>query len=188
MLLFCVCSSRICHSNFRKLKLLLKDLAAKTHRGFGDQVEQGRSDCGLYYGYAVVKSLDGSGDPVRGGRTGKETEAEVVRRVFREFVPGACPRAIARRLNGEGISGPLGKPWMDSTIRGDAKRGIGMINNELRIGRLVWNRLRYVKNPETGIVCGRRRNPASSVSVPISDCSGPAEGRFHGLQPEMHGQ
>ncbi len=188
MLLFCVCSSRICHSNFRKLKLLLKDLAAKSHRGFGDQVEQGRSDCGLYYGYAVVKSLDGSGDPVRGGRTGKETEAEVVRRVFREFVPGACPRAIARRLNGEGISGPLGKPWMDSTIRGDAKRGIGMINNELRIGRLVWNRLRYVKNPETGIVCGRRRNPASSVSVPISDCSGPAEGRFHGLQPEMHGQ
>ena len=25
-----------------------------------------------------------------------------------------------------------------------------MINNELYIGRLVWNRLRYVKNPETG--------------------------------------
>ncbi len=45
------------------------------------------------------------------------------------------------------ISGDL---WTDSTIRGQVKRGTGLINNELYIGRLVWNRLRYVKNPETG--------------------------------------
>ena len=30
------------------------------------------------------------------------------------------------------------------------KRDTGLINNQLYIGRLVWNRLRYVKNPETG--------------------------------------
>src|SRR5262249_48144146 len=29
-------------------------------------------------------------------------------------------------------------------------RGTGILNNELYIGRLVWNRLRYVKDPETG--------------------------------------
>ena len=130
--------------------LFLKDLAAKTHRGLRGRVEQGRSGGGLCYGYDVVKSLDGSGDPVRGGRTVNETEAEVVRRVFREFADGASPRAIARRLNGENVSGPSGKLWMDTTIRGHAKRGTGLINNELYIGRLVWNRLRYVKNPETG--------------------------------------
>ena len=130
--------------------LFLKDLAAKTHRGLRGRVEQGRSGGGLCYGYHVVKSLDGSGDPVRGGRTVKEAEAQIVRRVFREFASGASPRAIARRLNGEGIPGPSGKLWTDSTIRGHAKRGTGLINNELYIGRLVWNRLRYVKNPETG--------------------------------------
>ena len=60
------------------------------------------------------------------------------------------PRTIARRLNAESIPCPSGKLWTDSTIRGQVKRGTGLINNELYIGRLVWNRLRYVKNPETG--------------------------------------
>ena len=94
-------------------------------------MEQGRSGGGLCYGYDVVKSFDGLVDPVRGGRTVNETEAEVVRRVFREFAAGASPRAIARRLNGEGILGPSGKLWTDSTIRGHAKRGTALINNEL---------------------------------------------------------
>ena len=130
--------------------LFLKDLAAKTHRGLRGRVEAGKSGGGLCYGYDVVKSFDGSGDPVRGGREVNETEAEIVRRVFREFASGTSPRTIARRLNGEKVPGPSGKLWTDSTIRGHAKRGTGLINNELYIGRLVWNRLRYVKNPETG--------------------------------------
>ena len=117
--------------------LFLKDLAAKTHRGLRGRVEQGRSGGGICYGYDVVKSFDGSGDPVRGRRTVNETEAKVVRRVFREFASGASPRAIARRLNDEGISGPSDKLWTDSTIRGHAKRGTGLINNELYVGRLV---------------------------------------------------
>ena len=37
-----------------------------------------------------------------------------------------------------------------STIYGNHQRGTGILNNELYIGRLVWNRLRYVKNPDTG--------------------------------------
>ena len=137
-------------------------------------MEQDRSGGGLCYGLDVVKSLDGSGDPVRGGRTINETEAETVRRVFREFADGASPRAIARRLNGEGIPGPSGKLWTDSTIRGHAKRGTGLINNELYIGRLVWNRLRYVKNPETSKRVSRinpqrsgssRKSPSSASST-----------------------
>ncbi len=35
-------------------------------------------------------------------------------------------------------------------IRGHVKRGTGIINNELYIGRLVWNRQRYLKDPSTG--------------------------------------
>ena len=105
--------------------LFLKDLAAKTHRGLRGRVEQGRSGGGLCYGYDVVKSFDDSGDPVRGGRTVNEVEAGIVRRVFREFADGTSSRSIARRMNAEGVPGPSGRLWTDSTIRGHVKRGLG---------------------------------------------------------------
>ena len=41
------------------------------------------------------------------------------------------------------------------------KRGTGLVNNELYIGRLVWNRLRYVKDPSTGKRVSRL-NPESA--------------------------
>ena len=159
--------------------LFLKDLAAKTHRGLRGRVEQGRSGGELCYGYDVVKSFDGSGDPVRGGRNIDETEAEVVRLVFREFAAGASPRAIARRLNREGVPGPSGKLWTDSTIRGYAKRGTRLINNEIYVGRLVWNRLRYVKNrrPESGCRGSTRRRNGSSPKCPSSASSTTISGR-----------
>jgi len=130
--------------------LFLKDLAAKTHRGLRGRVEEGKSGGGLCYGYKVVKQLDARGEPIRGDREIDEAEANIIRRVFREFASGISPRTIARTLNEEGIPGPNGKPWGDTTIRGHVKRGTGLINNELYIGRLIWNRLRYIKDPSTG--------------------------------------
>ena len=130
--------------------LFLKDLAAKTHRGLRGRVEKGRSAGGLCYGYEVITTFDAAGEPARGERRIKEVEARIVRRVFREFASGVSPRAIARRLNEENIPRRSAKRWSDSTIRGQVKRGTGLLNNELYIGRLVWNRLRFVKNPETG--------------------------------------
>jgi len=130
--------------------LFLKDLAAKTHRGLRGRVEEGKSGGGLCYGYKVVKQLDARGEPIRGDREIDEAEANIIRRVFREFASGIGPRTIARTLNEEGIPGPNDKPWGDTTIRGHVKRGTGLINNELYIGRLIWNRLRYIKDPSTG--------------------------------------
>ncbi|WP_210432733.1 recombinase family protein, partial [Iodidimonas gelatinilytica] len=49
-----------------------------------------------------------------------------------------------------GVSGPRGKGWGPSTLFGNVKRGTGILNNELYIGKLVWNRLRYIKDPDTG--------------------------------------
>ena len=37
-----------------------------------------------------------------------------------------------------------------TTINGNRERGTGILNNELYIGNLVWNRLRYMKDPATG--------------------------------------
>ena len=130
--------------------LFLKDLAAKTHRGIRGRVEDGKSGGGLCFGYNVVKQLDARGDPIRGDREINEAEASVVRRIFREFAAGVGPRTIARTLNEEGVPGPACKLWSDTTIRGHEKRGTGLVNNELYIGRLIWNRLRYIKDPSTG--------------------------------------
>ena len=149
--------------------LFLKDLAAKTHRGLRGRVEQGRSGGGICYGYNVVKAVDGTGDPLRGGRTINEAEAETVNRVFREFASGVSPRAIARRLNEEGLPGPSGKLWTDFTIRGHATRGTGLINNQLYVGRLVWNRLRYVKNPETGKRVSRINPPEDWIVTEVPE-------------------
>ena len=129
--------------------LFLKDLAEKTHRGLRGRVEDGKSAGGLCYGYRVVKTLNGA-TVTTGERKIVPEEARVVERIFREFVAGVSPKQIAKNLNREGIPGPFGGAWSPSTIYGNGKRGTGILNNELCIGRLVWNRLRYVKNPDTG--------------------------------------
>jgi hypothetical protein len=58
--------------------------------------------------------------------------------------------AYDRASGREGVAGPFGGAWSPSTIYGNGKRGTGILNNEFYVGRLVWNRLRYVKNPDTG--------------------------------------
>ncbi len=144
--------------------LFLKDLAAKTHRGIRGRVEDGKSGGGLCYGYKVVKQLDARGDPIRGDREIDSAEANVVRRIFREFASGIGPRTIARTLTEEGVPGPNSKLWSDTTIRGHVKRGTGLVNNELYVGRLIWNRLRYIKDPSTGKRVSRL-NPESEWIV-----------------------
>src|SRR4051812_27324086 len=129
--------------------LFLKDLAEKTHRGLRGRIEDGKSAGGLCYGYRVVKAFNG-GSVTTGEREIEPTEAPIVERIFRDFVAGLSPKQIAKNLNRENIAGPFGGPWSPSTIYGSPKRGTGILNNELYVGRLVWNRLRYVKNPDTG--------------------------------------
>jgi site-specific DNA recombinase len=130
--------------------LFLKDLAAKTHRGLRGRVEQGRSGGGNAFGYTVVRERDAAGEAVRGLRRIDEAEAALVRRIFTDFAAGRSPRSIAASLNAQGVPAPSGGTWSASTIHGNWRRGTGILNNELYIGRLVWNRQRFEKDPETG--------------------------------------
>lgn len=130
--------------------LFLKDLADKTRRGQRGRVEAGKSGGGNCYGYDVVKKLDGNGEPVRGDRTINEIEADVIRRIFRDYNTGKSPKRIAVELNKDAIAAPGGGDWGFSTINGNAKRGNGILNNEMYIGKLVWNRQRFIKDPDTG--------------------------------------
>jgi len=126
--------------------LYLKDLADKTRRGLRGRVEAGRSGGGNSYGYNVVPGDEND----RGKRAINDAEAKIVIRIFKEYAAGKSPRKIAFGLNEVSIDGPTNKAWGPSTINGNITRGTGILNNELYIGRLVWNRLRYIKNPDTG--------------------------------------
>jgi len=148
--------------------LFLKDLA-KTHRGLRGRVEKGKADGGLCYGYDVVKRVDSEGEPVRGERRINEAEAVVVRRIFSEFAAGKSPRAIATELNRDGIPGPFGRTWGDTTIRGHACRGNGVVNNELYAGVLVWNRQRFIKDPNTGKRVSRPNPEAKWIRTEVPE-------------------
>jgi site-specific DNA recombinase len=116
--------------------LFLKDLADKTRRGLRGRVELGKSGGGNSYGYDVVKQFQADGEPIRGDRAINETEAEVVRRIFGDYVAGKSAKRIAAELNRDGISAPGGGDWGFSTINGNSKRGNGILNNEMYIGPL----------------------------------------------------
>ena len=130
--------------------LFLKDLAEKTKRGQRGRVEQGRVPGGKSYGYNMIHCLRDDGQVERGQRTINEAEANVVRRIFSEYVSGKSPRKIAALLNAEQVPSPRGGQWNASTINGNLKRRNGILNNELYLGRIIYNRQSFVKDPDTG--------------------------------------
>jgi len=140
--------------------LFLKDLALKTHRGIRGRVEAGKIGGGNAYGYRVVHQLDARGEPIRGEREIIEEQAEIVRRIFREYVAGKGPQRIAADLNRDGIASPTGKRWNDTTIRGNRIVSSGILNCELYNGVIRWNRQKKLKNPDTGRFA-YRLNPES---------------------------
>ncbi|MBD9522782.1 recombinase family protein [Ensifer sp. ENS02] len=144
--------------------IFITDLAAKVRRGVRGRVEAGKSGGGNCYGYKVVRQFSSNGDVICGEREIIAEEASIIRRIFREFAAGASPRAIAAQLNRDGIPGPRGEYWTDGTIRGQQGRGTGLLNNELYVGRRIWNRLRYIKDPDTGKRVSRK-NPQSAWIV-----------------------
>jgi len=148
-------------------QLYIADLREKTWRGQLGRVRKGRVAGGLAYGYEVVVG-DRDGRPEGGVRQINPAEAAIVRRIFEEFASGRSPRTIAKTLNREGVPGPAGGQWRDTTIRGQLDRGTGLLNNPLYIGRLEWNRVAYKKNPRTGKRVARinERSVREVIEVP----------------------
>ena len=122
-------------------QLFLAELARKTRRGLIAKVEDGFSGGGLCYGYSIV---------AKGVFAIDEEQAEVIRRIFRDYAGGASARAIAAVLNAEGVPGPRGGEWAGSTIAGDRRTGDGILHQELYIGVRIFNRRKYRKHPDTG--------------------------------------
>lgn len=150
--------------------MFLKDLADKTRRGLRGRVEKGKSSGGISYGYRVKKHCDSDGEIIRGDREIDEAEAEIIRRIYREYGnENKSPKAIAAQLNKEGIPCSSGRTWGQSTINGNRKRGTGILNNELYIGKLVWNRSRYIKDPVSGKRVSRLNDEVDWIRKDVPD-------------------
>jgi site-specific DNA recombinase len=133
--------------------LFLELLSDKTRRGLSGRIKDGKSAGGLSYGYKVPR--DDRDIPIVGELAIDDEEASIVRRIFREYAEGRSPMKIAAGLNDDRVPAPRGGGrssghWKQNTINGNRERGTGILNNELYIGRRVWNRLKYRKDPSTG--------------------------------------
>lgn len=134
--------------------MFLDALKAKTRRGLAGVIREGRHAGGLSYGYRTVPGQPGVREIV-------DHEAEVIRRIFRDYVAGNSPRAIACALNAEGVLPPRGAKWAANTINGHQQRGYGILRNPMYDGRLIWNRVTMVRDPDTGRRVNRD-NPAEA--------------------------
>ena len=65
--------------------MFLKDLVNKTRRGLRGRVEKGKSGGGSAYGYDAIKRLDGCGETIDGERNINESQATIIRRLFRGY-------------------------------------------------------------------------------------------------------
>ncbi|WP_227287915.1 recombinase family protein [Boseongicola sp. H5] len=152
-------------------QLYREDNVLKIRRGMSGRAKEGRSSGGLAYGYEAVPGEVGA-------RRIVEAEADVIRRIFETYLDGKSPRDIAHRLNAEGIAPPRGSRWNASTINGNATRGNGILQNPLYAGRQVWNRVRMVKDPDTGRRVSRPNPPEEWVIAEVPELAILAHGVF----------
>jgi site-specific DNA recombinase len=126
-----------------------REIARRTRRGLEGLARAKRPTGGRAYGYVAAADAD-SGD-----REVDEAQAKIVRRIFQDYADGLSAVAICAALNRERVPSPgsswgrnvrRSNGWVVSAIAGDRKRGIGILNNELYCGRVIWNRFRWVRS------------------------------------------
>ncbi len=124
-------------------EMFLADLKHKVRRGMAGVVREGRNAGGRAYGYRPVP-----GHP--GELAIEEAEAEVIRGIWAAYAGGTPASVIAADLNARQVLPPRGRHWRTNTLVGHAARGYGILRNELYRGRIVWGRVRMVRDPDTG--------------------------------------
>jgi site-specific DNA recombinase len=123
-------------------EMFIENLVLHTRRGLEGVIRDGRHAGGRAYGYRALPNKPGELGIV-------EDEAAIVREIFARYIAGETPRAIAHDLNKRGVRPARGRLWNASTINGNVSRGGGMILNDLYAGRIVWNKVRMIKDPVT---------------------------------------
>lgn len=155
-------------------ELYIDDLREKTHRGLTGQALKGNNTGGRAYGYQHVPmesptEKDTLGRPVVTAvrRVRDREQMKIVHEIFTRYAGGQSPRTIADDLNHRAIPSP-GSTWKRVTRRHDAKwlgsTIVAMLGNPLYIGKVIWNRSQWIKDPDTGKT-QRRERPESEWIV-----------------------
>ena len=147
-------------------QVFLKDLANETLRG---RVEAGRSGGGNNYGYDVVRRLGGDREPVTGERAIHAPRSGHHPAGVSGFCGWPVPEGHHAASQQGGHPRAAGPAVALTPICGLCIRGTGLLNNELYIGRLVWSRLRYVKDPATGRRISRLNPPEALIITEVPE-------------------
>ena len=135
-------------------EVYLRDLPHKIRRGLAGQIERGFHAGGMSYGYqSVPVGMNSHGDAEGFRLEIVPVQAVVVREIFERYSGGESLQRIVADLNERRVPGPgrkRNKPstWSVSALYGTPKDGSGLLNNQLYIGRYVWNRREWVKDPD----------------------------------------
>lgn len=140
-------------------QLTREQTAQMVRRGLDGIVRNGFTAGGRPYGYQSAPRQ--AHEKRRGGiLLVVRDEAQIITEIFERYAAGETPRAIAADLNVRGVKAPRGSRWAASCIHGESARGSGILNNELYVGRIVWNKNRMLVNPNTGKRVSRRNPPS----------------------------
>jgi site-specific DNA recombinase len=128
----------------------LETLRKQTHRGLESRALEGFSAGGRCFGYRTHEEPDPTdAEHPRRVLHVNESEARIVRRIFAEYVGGSSLASIADALNKEAIGAPddghtkkNARGWSRSLLH-------SMLRNERYVGRVVWNKREWFKDPIT---------------------------------------
>lgn len=129
-------------------------IRVRTHLALETRAKTSRATGGRAYGF------DNAGAPA-------EPEASMVRDLFTRYAAGESMKDIVSDLNVRGVPSP-GAGWNREKRRQDGRWLISalhaILHNDRYIGRVVWNRSTWVKDPDSG-KRSRRERPESEWIV-----------------------
>lgn len=121
--------------------MYVRDMRKKVIRGMEGRALAGFSTGGRCYGFQAIPE-EKPQDPEHPRRKLiiLDSEAAIVRRIFRMFLDGTGSHGIAQALNDERIPGPRRPTWLANTIE-------HVLNNERYIGKVFWRTGEWRKHP-----------------------------------------
>lgn len=129
-----------------------REIGRRTRRGLEGRARLQKTTGGRAYGYST---LDGE-------RIVHAKRAEIVREIFARFAGGEMLRSIANDLNARGIPSP-GADWKRAAATSFWRVSAlhEMMHNEIYIGRVIWNRSRWIRSASDSKKRRNVENPRS---------------------------
>jgi site-specific DNA recombinase len=129
-----------------------KEIGYRVRRGLKGNALRRTATGGRAYGYRDA------------GKVVDQEQAVIVQTIFEQYAAGFSPLSIAQRLNALRVPSP-GSLWKRTERRRDGSwmpsAILAILNNERYIGRIVWNRCRWVRSARDSKKRRRILNPES---------------------------